>query len=90
MARLEPTDPTFLAEYERESTWAPARGMSARSSFEHRNKPNGLPFLIWAGRVFIHKRGGDEYIASLVKRRNPPPRGRRSARRAEIEATTTT
>jgi hypothetical protein len=75
------TDPDFLEEYERETTWAPKHGITKRTSQSYRNnETNGLPFLRWGGEIWIHKKGGAEYIASRIKRRNPRahrnPRGR--------------
>jgi hypothetical protein len=89
MARnITPTDPDFLAEYEWDRTWSSSRGISPKASKKHRDKPNGLPFLKWAGKIYIHKPGGDRYIRGLVKRNKPPKRSRRTSRRSEIEATT--
>jgi hypothetical protein len=88
MARnIIPTDPEFLAEYEWERTWSPANGISPKASKQHRDKPNGLPYIEWAGKIWIHRPGGRQYIRGLIKR-NPPPRSRRKSRRSQIEATT--
>jgi hypothetical protein len=78
------TDPTFLEEYEPEETWAPRFGITRRTSARYRNHPNGLPFILWGGIIYIHKKGGGEYIASRVKRRNP--RRRRGSTRNSGEA----
>jgi len=48
-------DPNFLAEYERESEWAPGHGISQRTASRYRALPNGLPFLIFGGSVWIPK-----------------------------------
>jgi hypothetical protein len=72
-------DPDFLAEYERESDWAKAHGISQRTAARYRALPNGLPFLFFGGWVWIPKRDGREWIASCVKRHNPRRRGRQAA-----------
>jgi hypothetical protein len=88
MARnIIPTDPGFLDEHEWERTWSPANGISPKGSKKHRDKPNGLPYLEWAGKIFIHKKGGAAYIRGLVKQNKTSRRSRRSSRRAEIETT---
>lgn len=63
-------DPDFLSTYEKESDWAEAHGICRRTVARYRAQPNGLPFLIWGGFVWIPKREGRDWIASRVKRRN--------------------
>jgi hypothetical protein len=64
-------DPDFLAQYEKEIDWARAHGISQRTASRYRALPNGLPFLVFGGFVWIPKRGGREWIASRVQRRHP-------------------
>jgi hypothetical protein len=78
-------DPNFLAEYQREAEWAPGHGISQRTSSRYRALPNGLPFLIFGGCVWIPKREGREWIASRVQRRNARPR-RRQTTQIEVSA----
>ena len=78
-------DPNFLAEYERAAEWAQGHGISHRTSARYRALPNGLPFLIFGGSIWIPKREGREWIASRVQRRNPRSR-RRQASQAEHSA----
>src|SRR5262250_4008317 len=66
----ETLDSDFLAMYEKESDWAEGHGISQRTAARYREL--GLPFLTFGGFVWIHKRGSKEWIASRVKRRNPP------------------
>jgi hypothetical protein len=68
-ARTPVTDPAFLAEYELEESWAPSVGLHPRTSQNYRNQPNGLPFVRWGGRIWIHKAGGAEFIRSRINRR---------------------
>ena len=74
----------FLADYEKEADWAEGHGISQRTAARYR--AIGLPYLTFAGFVWIHRRGGKEWIASRVKRRNPPRRRRQAATSAEIAA----
>jgi hypothetical protein len=78
------SDTDFLTEYQKEADWARSHGVSQRTVARYREL--GLPYLdlkfIW-----IHKRGGQEWLASRVKRRrNPPRRRRQAATSAEISA----
>jgi hypothetical protein len=76
-------DPNFLAEYEREVEWAPGHGISQRTSARYRALPDGLPFLIFGGSVWIPKREGRDWIASRVQRRNARRRRRQTT---QVEA----
>ena len=78
-------DPEFLALYDTEKDWAEAHGISQRTASRYRAQPNGLPFLVFGGWVWIPKREGREWIASRVQRRNPRSR-RRQASQAEHSA----
>ena len=80
----QPLDPDFLSKYERESTWAPAQGITYPTSRRYRLQ--GMPYLMWGGCVFIAKAEAREWIAAQVQRRNPPRRKRQAAATAEIGA----
>jgi len=75
----------FLSEYESEADWAAGLGISQRTAARYRAL--GLPFLPFGGFVWIPKQEGREWIASRVKRRNPPRRRKAIATSAEIAAT---
>jgi hypothetical protein len=79
-----PLDPDFLERYEREATWAPAQGITYRTSKRYRDK--GMPFLMWGGCVYIPKAEASEWIAGRIQRRNPPRRRRQATSAAEISA----
>ena len=72
-------DPEFLATYEKEEDWAEAHGISQRTAKRYRALPNGLPFLVFGGWVWIPKESGREWIASRVQRRNPRPHRRQAS-----------
>jgi len=76
----------FLADYEKEADWAEGHGISQRTAARYREI--GLPFLTFGGFVWIPKRAGREWIASRVKRRNPPRRRREAMPGGEINTTT--
>ena len=63
------SDPNFLAEYDKECDWAQELGISQRTAARYR--ASGLPFLEFGGLIWIPKRGGREWIANRVRRRNP-------------------
>jgi len=77
-----PLDPDFLSKYERETTWAPAQGITYRTSKRYRDQ--GMPFLEWAGCIFIPRIEAREWIASRIQRRNPSRRRRQATPAAEI------
>ena len=80
----KPLDPDFLNTYERESTWAPAQGISYPTSRRYRRQ--GMPYLMWGGCVYVPKAEAREWIAAQIQRRKPPRRKRQSAPTAEINA----
>jgi hypothetical protein len=61
-------DPEFLAQYMRESDWANSHGITQRTVARYRDR--GLPYLMFAGYIWIPKQEGRAWIASRVKRRN--------------------
>jgi hypothetical protein len=64
----EKLDPEFLSQYVRESEWAKAHGICQRTVARYRDR--GLPYLMFAGYIWIPKHEAHEWIASRVKRRN--------------------
>ena len=76
------SDPDFLAEYDKECNWAEGLGISQRTAARYR--ASGLPFLEFGGLIWIPKRGGREWIANRVRRRNP--RRQRQSANTEIGA----
>jgi hypothetical protein len=61
----------LLKDYQPEAEFAEEVHVSQRTVARHRNKPNGLPYMEWAGRIWIHVPGAKQYFASLTRRRNP-------------------
>jgi hypothetical protein len=62
--------------YWKQGRWSKDKGVNVRTTARHRQK--GLPWLDWAGEVFIPETEGDAYIASRIKWRNPPRRRRQA------------
>jgi hypothetical protein len=60
-----------LDDYQPEADFARDVNVSQRTIARHRNKPNGIPYMEWAGRIWIHVPGAKKYFASLTHSRNP-------------------
>jgi hypothetical protein len=60
----------FLDAYVPEAAWALEHRISQRTVARYRSAPDGLPFLVWGGGVYIPRHEGAEYIKARVKRRN--------------------
>ena len=70
--------------YWKQSRWSKDKGVNVRTTARHRQQ--GLPWLVWANQIYIPEIEGDAYIASRIKRRNPPRRRARQAITTEIGA----
>lgn len=75
----------FLEKCQWEPDWARDHNICARTSARHRNRPNGLPYIEWAGKIWIPIAEGEQYLASLVKRRNVR-QGKKSSPRSRARA----
>jgi hypothetical protein len=62
--------------YWKQRRWSKDKKVNPRTTARHRQR--GLPWLDWGGEIFIPELEGDAYIASRVRRRNPPRRGRQA------------
>jgi hypothetical protein len=60
----------FLDLYAPEAAWAVEHNVSQRTVKRYRDAPNGLPYLVWGGEIYIPRHEGAEYIRARVKRRN--------------------
>jgi len=70
--------------YWKQGRWSRDKKINVRTTARHRQL--GLPWLDWGGEVYIPEHDGDAYIASRIRRRNPP-RSRRRQSTAQTEAT---
>jgi hypothetical protein len=66
---------SFQTEYTSEAEWSARHNISQRTTARYRQLPNGLPFLVFGGRIYIPNREGDDWIRSRIRRPNRP-RGR--------------
>lgn len=62
--------PNLLAGYETEAEFAKRHDLSPRTVARYRNEPDGLPFMFWAGRIYIHLAGAADYMARRVRKPN--------------------
>jgi len=78
----------FIKAYELEREWAARHRISRRTSARYRAQPDGLPYLLWGGEIYIPKTEGARWIASLVTQRNPSrtPRQNRNLKHRENKA----
>jgi len=67
----------FVTNYQKEADWAAEYGIHPRTVARYRVQ--GLPFMIFGGYVWIPKQQARDWVASRVKRRNPPRRNKRQA-----------
>lgn len=63
-----------LDGYVEESVFAADNNTTQRTVARYRNQPNGIPFLKWAGKTYIHVDGAREYVKARTKRNNPTKR----------------
>jgi hypothetical protein len=53
-----------------EEDFAEAHNVNPRTVARYRNQPDGLPYVKWAGRVYIHVLGARDWLAKRTIRRN--------------------
>ena len=71
--------------YWNQKRWSKDKKINIRTAARHREL--GLPWLLWSGEIWIGPEDeADAYIASRVRRRNPPRCRRQAAATAEISA----
>jgi hypothetical protein len=75
--------PAFLADFVREKEFCadPRNGPFSRKTCQrYRNEPDGLPYLEWAGEIWIGPMpAAREWLMRRVKRRNPTTKRRPAA-----------
>lgn len=73
-AQVSPTEHVgradILAGYAEQSTFANANRLSTRTVARYRNRPNGLPWLEFAGRVYIPLDEAAAWLREQVRRPN--------------------
>ena len=51
-------DDPLSDDFELEEVWAKRYRITRKTAARYRNKPNGLPFLSWGGRIWIPEKRG--------------------------------
>ena len=65
-------DPKLLSnEYVTEAKFAEANGIHQRTAARYRNEPDGLPFVEFGGRIYIHLPRAREWLEARVRHLNP-------------------
>jgi hypothetical protein len=65
---------SILDGYAPEGEFARDNKLSPRTVAEYRKQPNGLPFVMWGGQVYIPIEQARQYLAARVKSPNPSRR----------------
>ena len=63
-----------LDDYALEEDFAVANGCSTRTTARMRREPDGLPWMLWNGKVYVYLPGARAYVARKTKRPNPSRR----------------
>ena len=61
----------ILDGYVLEDEFARDNKISKRTVAEYRKQPNGLPFAVWAGRIYIPVDRARGYLAARIRHPNP-------------------
>jgi hypothetical protein len=81
---MSSTSACILEGFVKEDEWAPANKVSKRTSKRYRD--DGLPYMEWAGFIWIHQQGAREYLSARIRRRRNPARQREKAARGNAAA----
>ena len=74
------TSPPFLEGFVLEDDFATATGVCSKTLQRYRNQPDGLPHILWGGKVYIGPLDeAREWLLRRVKRPNPPAKRRVAA-----------
>ena len=71
------TDAHILQDYVWEGDFAGANHVSRRTVKRARNEPDGLAWIEWGGRVYIHIPSARKYLARRTIQPNPTRRKER-------------
>jgi hypothetical protein len=69
----------FLEGFELEEEFASSANVHPRTIKRYRDQPNGLPYLIWGGKVYIPTADAREWLLRRVRHPNPTARKRVAA-----------
>jgi hypothetical protein len=65
------TDACILHGYVPQAEFAQANHVTTRTVARYRRQPDGLPYLIWGGQVWINVARGRQFLESRERRLNP-------------------
>jgi hypothetical protein len=63
--------PSILDDYVAEAEFAEAHNLSQRTVARYRKQPNGLPFVEFGGRIFIHIPSAKAWLDARLCQLNP-------------------
>jgi hypothetical protein len=61
----------ILNDYQPEADFAAGLGVSRHTVARYRTEPDGLPFAVFGGKIYIHLPGAREWMAKRIQRRAP-------------------
>jgi len=73
---------SVLAGFAPEPVWAEEHHLHRRTVANYRAQPNGLPYVLFGGKVYIPIEEAREWLKSRVKRPNPRRNSCRPAKAA--------
>jgi len=62
------TDDNILSEYQLQAEAARAGRVSERTIARKRREPNGIPWMEWGGKVYVHRAGYRDYLKRRIQR----------------------
>jgi hypothetical protein len=69
------TSQSLLDGYQPEKQFAEDNNISQRTSGRYRGQPDGLPYVMWGGKVHIPIAEAREWLKTRIKRPNARRRG---------------
>ena len=61
----------ILADYAPEADFAAELGVSKHTVARYRTEPDGLPYAVFGGKIYIHLPGAKDWMAKRLRRRAP-------------------
>jgi hypothetical protein len=61
-------------EYQLEADWSRDHNVRPRTTMRYRKEPDGLPWVKFGGRVYIHLPGSREWLKRRTRRPSPTRR----------------
>jgi hypothetical protein len=71
MKRESQQDATILDGLVTEEDFARGNNVSKRTIAQYRKQPDGLPYTVWGGKVYIPVERAREYLATRTRHPNP-------------------